>query len=243
MGILTGFIEGVIKFDSNGDKLILPFQDTVEEASFNYTSTNIFVETFGADGTKGRSDSCPYMRQCSFGLTSKNISWALMQAVTNTMAGDASRTLPAAQSYVVTAAQITSGVATFEVAWTPAVGEDIIASDGDGLNYPITFDTGEVTIGSVGVPIVAGTKVTISYRVAPTGTNNEIIIGDAGVLLGEIGLYGRFYGCPQTLLVEVPRAVIESNVEMGVGSDAASVGFTASALRNSAGEYAVITRI
>lgn len=243
MGIITGFIEGVITADQDGSPIALAFQNSIEEVTFNYTSMNISVDTFGADGTKGMSDSCPHKRECSFEIASKNISWALLQAVCNTLARDAERPLPGAQSFVLTAAQITSDVATVPVTWTPIVGEDILATDSLGTQYPVTFTGGSLSIGSTTVPAVAGTKVTVTFRVAATGSNNEIILGDDGVLLGEVGLYGRFFGCPDTLLIEVPRAIIQSNLTMNVNTDAASVGLTANALRNANGDYAIITKL
>jgi hypothetical protein len=247
MGLMTGFIEGIIKLTDDNQLKMLPFQDKIEGASFKYVTENIISETFGPDGMKGASESCPYRHECSIEISSKNIAWSLMQAATNTLARDAEVDTTRTYSTVLQAADITTGTATLDVTWTPVVGTTVVVADIDGNQYDATW-----TAGSAGPPVVpneleiegvtAGLKVTISYVEAATGTNNEIALG-TGPKLGEIGFYGRFSGCPDTYLVQINRAVIQANLDMSVETEAATASFMAMALRDPAGNFATIKRL
>ena len=148
-------------------------------------------------------------------------------------------------SYDVQDGEISSGDATITVSFTPlnTSGDSILVSDENGKHYDVTYDdtAGTITVTNPDGDIVAGQKLIISYKESASGTNNEIALG-SGSKLGEIGLYGRFFGCPDTLLIAIPRARINSNLEMSVGEEAASASLTATALRDSNGNFAIITR-
>jgi len=238
MGLITGFIEGLIKYDAAGVSKALPFQDKIEGANFKYMSESLLVETFGQDGMKGASEACPYRHECSIEFNSKNLAWSFLQAATNTIARASTVPSQITYSQVLTADTITAGTSTLTVDWTPVAGTDIIVSDINGIQYDVTLDSGSLEIEGV----TAGLKVTITYTEAPSGSNNEIALG-SGAKLGEIGVYGRFNGCPDTLLVQVNRAIIDANLEFAVGTDAASATLVAKALRDPAGNFATIKRL
>lgn len=241
MGLITGFIEGIIKLTDDGQLKMLPFQDKIEGASFKYVTENIISETFGPDGMKGASESCPYRHECSIEISSKNIAWSLMQAATNTLARDAQVAQQRTYSTVLQAADIALGDATLEVTWTPVVGSTVLVSDIEGTQYAATWTSGTPNTLVI-EDVTAGLKVTVSYQEAATGTNNEIALG-TGAKLGEIGFYGRFSGCPDTYLVQINRAIIQANLDLSIESDAATASFMAMALRDPDGNFATITRL
>lgn len=244
MGIVTGFIEGIITYN-DGEAKALPFQDKIEGVTFNYSTESLLVETFGSDGMKGASEACPYRHECSFEFTSKNLAWSFLQAATNTLARDAELVSNETYSYVLTADDITASVATLDVTWTPAAGTDVVVSDILGTQYPTTFTAGSpntLEIGDVSTPAVAGTKVTINYKEAASGTNNEIALG-SGTKLGEIGVYGRFFGCPDSYLIQSNRGIIDANLSFGVETDAATAALTVTCLRDPNENFAVIKRL
>jgi hypothetical protein len=245
MGIISGFIEGIITYN-DGVAKALPFQDKIEGAKFTYNSESLFVETFGADGMKGASESCPYRHECMVELRSKNLAWSFLQAASNTLARDSILPEKVTYSYVVQSGDITADVATIDVEWSPAADTGIVVADINGINYEdIEYTSGTpntLAFGGSNTPVVAGTRVTISYYLTASGTNNEIAIG-TGDKLGEIGIYGRWYGCPDTLAIQVNRAIIDANLELDVESDAAAAALTARALRDVNGNFATIKRI
>lgn len=241
MGLITGFIEGLITFDSEGSLRALPFQDKIEDATLSYTTENLFSETFGADGRKGMSEACPFRHELSVTLSSTNLAWSFLQAATNTLARDAEVPKRWAYSHVIKEAEITGGDATLEVDWTPVVGTDVLVSDIEGNQYDVTFSTGTPnTLVIEGV--TAGQSVNISYVRPASGTNNEIALG-SGEMLPEIGFYGRFFGCPDTLLVQVNRAIIQSELSMQVNTSPASAALTLMALRDAEGNFATIEKL
>ena len=241
MGMITGFIEGLLLYDVAGDLQALPFQDKIEGASFKYATESLFVETFGQDGMKGASEACPFRHDCSIELRSKNLAWSLLQAATNTIARAAQVGVRTQFSQVLTASDITAGTANLEVTWAPAVGSAVVVSDIDGINYAAVYTTGTPnTLEIAGV--TAGLKVTVSYVLPPIGANNEIALG-SGSKLGEVGLYGRFFGCPDTLIVQINRAIIDANLDLSVETDSASASLMARALRDADGNFATIRRL
>jgi len=234
--LLTGFIEGIITYN-DGVAKALPFQDKIEGATFKYMGESLEVETFSALGIKGRSQACPFREECSMELMSKDLAWSFLQAATNTIANDATQRQPVTFSAVLSTVNATPE-STYTLPSTPAVGTAVYVTDLEGTQY-------DVTVTGTGVVFDADytdTKVTFHYEIAPTGTNNEIQLG-AGSKLGEIGLFGRFFGCPDSLLVRINRAIIDPNLEMGVESDPASASLVAKALRDPNGNFAVITRL
>jgi YD repeat-containing protein len=244
-GIITGFVEGLITYTESGTAKMLPFADKIENATFTYTSESVMSETFSNQGIKGVSASCPFRESCSMQLGSSNLAWSFLQAASNTLARDGSINPRKSYSYVVQDADLDTGDATISVDFTPVNtnGDSILVADENGKHYEVTYDdsAGTITVTDPNGDITAGQKLIISYKEAASGTHNEIALG-SGSKLGEIGLYGRFFGCPDTLLIAIPRARIDSNLEMSVGEEAASASLTATALRDNNGNFAVITR-
>lgn len=242
--IITGYIEGALTFDNEGNVEMLPFADKVGTATFRYASESLISETFSSQGIKGASDACPFREECSMELSSDNLAWSFLQACFNTLAEDSDR---AARDQVSVVLSDTTGTEPSIVSTYTLTGivvsalDSVYVADENGTQYTVT-----ATVSGSDTEIefdddYTGQKVTISYVVAATGTGNLIKVG-SGTKLGEIGLYGRFKGCPNNLLVAIPRAIIQSNVEMSVGDGAASAGLTATALRDNLGNFAYIER-
>ena len=170
-------------------------------------------------------------------LMSKDLAWSFLQAASNTLANNATQRKPVTESVVLSTVNATPE-STYTLSQTPAVGTTIYVSDLEGVQYDVTV-TGTAVVFD---DDYTGTKVTFHYEVAPSGTNNEIQLG-AGSKLGEIGLYGRFFGCPDSLLIRINRAIIDPNLELGIESEAAKASLIAKALRDPYGNFAVITRL
>lgn len=238
-GIYTGFVEGLVRQNA-GVNTVLPFGDKVGTASFIYTSENVIVETFSSQGIKGASGSCPLREACSIELSSENLAWSFLEAAFNTLAIDADR--PQEQSISVVLSELVTTNSVYTLPFEVSAASAVEAADEDGIQYPVTavIGTGVTTVTFEGD--LTGEKVTIFYSVAPTGLNNQLSIG-SGTKLGEVGVYGRFSGCPDNILVTIPRGIIQSNVNMGAGDGAASAAMTINALRDAFGNFAYLTRI
>jgi hypothetical protein len=240
--IVTGFIEGLIK--TNGTEvIILPFADKIGGATLRYSSENLMVETFSQQGIKGASGSCPFRESMSVEFTSENLAWSFLQAATNTLAEDNDQLVSQSISVVLTATSGTPEVSTFvlEDVAVSTVGE-IYAADEDGVQYEVAV---AVTGGDSTFTFdedLSGQKVTIFYQLAATGTNNLIKLG-SGRKLGEVGVYGKFFGCPESYQVSIPRGIIQSNLELSVGENPGSAALTLMALRNNQGDYGYIQRL
>lgn len=168
-------------------------------------------------------------------LMSKDLAWGFLQAATNTIANDAVNRKPVTESAVLSDIDT---VSIYTLSATPAVGTTVYVSDLNGIQYAVTVTGTNVEFDDD----YTGTKVTFHYEVAASGTNNEIQLG-AGSKLGEIGLYGRFFGCPDSFLIRINRAIIDPNLEMKVDSSPAQASLMAKALRDPNGNFAVITRL
>ena len=239
--IISGFIEGALTFDNAGELQMLPFADKVGTATFNYSSENLISETFSAQGIRGASAACPFREECSMSLSSDNLAWAFLQACFNTLAEDDDRAARDQQSVVLTDVDGTPNSTYTLTGIVVSATDQVIVADEDGVDYAVTATVNGSDTDIVFDDDYTGTKVTISYVTAASGTNNLIKIG-SGQKLGEIGLYGRFKGCPDNYLVAIPRAVIQSGVDLTTGDSAASAGLTATALRDNSGNFAYLKR-
>jgi len=241
--IVTGFIEGLVK-TTGTEVIMLPFGDKVGGATFRYTTENQMVETFSQQGIKGISGSCPFREGCSIELTSENLAWAFLQAATNTLAEDSAALRDRSISVVLSTTDAGPPVVSTYVLTGVAVSTtgDIYAADEDGVQYDVTAT---VAAGDTTFEFDAnltGRKVTIFYQLPAAGDNNVIALG-SGQKLGEIGVYGRFFGCPENYQITIPRGIIQANLEMGVGENPGSAALTVMAIRNNNGDFALIERI
>lgn len=239
MGIITGFIEGIVTYDNAGTPEMLPFQDKIEGAKFNYLSETLKVETFSAQGVKGASAACPFREECMWELMSKDIAWSFLQAVTATL--DEAATVAYRTSDTVVLSTDDGNDSTIELGIAPAAGFDVIVSDLNGDQYAADLSGSTVTLTGAG--IIAGTKVTVSYGTTPGASAREINLGAGTTKLTEVGLYGTFYACPDSLLIVSNRVSIEANLNMEVGESPAEAVLKGTALRDSTGSFARILNL
>jgi hypothetical protein len=240
--IVTGFIEGLIK--TNGTEVIvLPFADKIGGATFRYASENLMVETFSQQGIKGASGSCPFREECSMELTSENLAWSFLQAATNTLAEDSDQLRSRSISVVLTDTDDGPPEVSEYVLDDVEVSllGDVYAADEDGIQYDVEVAVSGGDSTFTFDADLTGKKVTIYYQLAASGTNNLIKFG-SGQKLGEVGVYGRFFGCPENYQVVIPRGIIQSNLEMSAGDGPGSAALTVMALRNNVGDYAYLER-
>jgi len=236
MGIITGFIEGIAVYDSAGNPQLLPFQDKIEGAKFNYASETLKVETFSSGGIKGNSAACPFREECSWELMSKDISWAFLQAVTATL--DQASTIAYRTSDTVVLSTNDGTDSTIELGTAPAAGITVLVSDLNGTTYQADLSGSTVTLTGEGD--LTGTKVTVSYGTTPGVSAREIDLGGSANKLTEIGLYGTFFSCPNSLIIVSNRVSIEANLNMEVGEGPAEAILKGTALRDSTGSFARI---
>jgi hypothetical protein len=244
-GIYTGFIEGLIK-QTGGSEIVLPFSDKVGTANFNYSSENVIVETFSSQGIKGASGSCPLREACSIELSSENLAWSFLQAAFNTLAVVGTRVAEQSTSVVLTEVEGTAPnqTSTYTLPFEVSAEVPVVVSDEDGVQYDVTVTVGTGTTSIDFDDDFTNEKVTIFYGLAAgTPTIPDTINLGSGSKLGEIGVYGRFSGCPDNILVAIPRGIIQSNVTMGAGEGAASAAMTITALRDSFGNFAYLKRV
>jgi hypothetical protein len=235
MGLLTGFIEGSVTYDDSGTLTLLPFQDTIEEATFEYNGELIFSETFSNRGIKGASAACFHKEEAKFLFNTTNINWAFLQ--TAMAQRDEARTAPVPVSQTLVAV---ANMAAVQVTldFTPTTGTPITVANGDGVQFTGTATGAVVTIAGG----TAGDSYTVAYF-RDAGTDERSIEIGKNEKIRENAIYGRFYGCPDELLIVARRAVIQPSVSMGVGDNAAEAGLEAMCLRDEFGVFASIIRI
>ena len=196
----------------------------------------LFAETIGFDGIYGKSAACFHKREVGFKFMSQDISWSFLQLAMSQASTPRTAPVPVGKTLQVGA----GGAVTLPSA--PVSGQPIAVADIEGVDYAFTVSGSTVTItGPLPVP-AEGSRVTVSYfEAAPAGAK-EIAIG-TGDIIKEVSLYGRFYGCPDSLLVIANRVVIKPTVTLGVKSgSAASAGLEAMALRDTLGNFAYIIK-
>lgn len=240
--IVTGFIEGLIKVIGT-EVIVLPFADKVGGATLTYTTENLMVETFSQQGIKGASGSCPFRESLSIEFTSENLAWAFMQAATNTLAEDSDLARSDSVSVVLTQTSGTPTVSTYVLTGVEAsTSGEIYAADEDGIQYDVSATVAGGNTTFTFDANLTGQKVTIFYQLSASGTNNLLKLG-SGQKIGEVGVYGTFFGCPESYRVTIPRGIIQANLEMAVGENPGSATLTVMALRNDLGDYGYIERI
>lgn len=236
--LITGFIEGLIKYDDVGTIKVLPFQDKIEGFGINYVTEAQFVETFSANGIKGASAACPFREELTVSMNSSNLAWSFLQAAFQTIANDASEPYTMSESVVLSETDGTDS--TMSLSYTPSTDPTVdgpIAATAEGEQLPITVAGTTVTFTGD----LTGQKVTVTYSVDPSGTNNEIQIGGGQKIL-NVGIYGQFFGCPDSWLVAIPQAQLTANVNLEVGDNPASASLEARALRDAKGNFAYLQR-
>ena len=238
--LTTGIIEGQFRYDNGGTLELLPFQDAIENATLSYNTTQLLVETFSANGIKGASAACPFSESLTISMGSSNLLWSFLQAALGTRGNDATEPELKSVSPVLSVTTGSPEVSTYDLGEAPLAdpARPLLAADAEGNQLPVTVSGTTVTFESD----LTGQKITISYFVAASGTNNEIQLG-AGDKILETGIYCRFFGCPDTYVVAVPRAVISSNVAFTIGDSPASATFEANALRDPKGNFAYILKV
>ena len=238
----NGFLEGSVR-QNGGDLDFLPFGD-VGEATMIYNSENTIIETFSRTGIKGASSSCPLREELSFQVSSESITWNLLQIALNTRAEDNDQNLERSDTFTLTTVSGTepNEVSTLVLPFAVSVAADVVVADVEGVQFDVSTSVDANVTTVTFDDDYTGQVVSVKYSLAPTGENNLIKVGQ-GAKLGEVGVYGRFKGCPDSLLVVVPRGIIQSELNLSAADGAASAGFTIQALRDSQGNYAYVQKI
>ena len=247
LGILKGYVNGTVWEGKGASRIMLPFQDTVVEAEFTYTGELVMTETFSEQGILGASAACLQKEACGFTLSSDDLSWSLLQAAT--LSSAAERTAPVMVTETVVLSQVATDVSTYTLQYTPVTTAPELEAAGlptvgvsvagiDGEQYTPTIAGSVVTLDDD----YTGESVTFQYLRAPLTGEETIYLGQ-GARRQNVGVYGRFFGCPGSLLIVAPNCAVNPNLAMGVSDgNIASVGLELMALRTN-GYFAEITRL
>lgn len=242
LGIIKGFVQGTVWSGKGNSRLMLPFQDTILEAEFSYTGENVMTETFSDGGVLGASAACLQKEACSVTLATEDISWAMLKAAT--LSESVTRATPVLVTETLTMTGTTATLSYPAVteatdvtaAGLPTSGVSVADVDGAQLASTVTGATLTVTAAE------AGDRLTVQYLREPLAGEETIFLG-AGNRIQQVGVYGKFFGCPGSLLVVVPRAVISPNLTFGVSSGSvAKATLELQALRTD-GYFAEVTRL
>lgn len=238
--IITGFIEGIIRTTTAGDEIILPFSDKIEGVTFRWESENTIVETFSQQGIKGATAACPFREMGSIEFRSKALAWSFLQAATGYLDQEATDPEPVTFSTVLsqTSGSPGSEVSTITLPSTPVVGLSVLVADEDGKQIAGTVSGTTVTL----TENLTNQKVTVNYFKTPIADTRQIALG-AGTRIGEVAVYGQFFGCPGSILMYANRGVIKSALEFGIETDAAQAALTIDLLRDDKGAFAYLTKL
>ena len=248
LGIIKGFVQGNVWALQNGSRVFLPFQDTVQSAEFMYSGELVETTTFSDQGVLGASRACLQSEECGFTMETSDISWNFLQAATLSTAE--TRTKPVLVTETFTASDVTADpfteitVSNTIVTTQADLDEYSLPASGvsvaglDGTQYAATVSGSVVTLDQD----VTGTRVTVQY-LRPALTTEEVIYLGAGARRQEVGVYGKFFGCPGVLLIVAPRCAVTPGLSFGVSSGSvASASLNLKALRTN-GYFAEITRL
>ena len=247
LGILKGFVNGTVWEGEGASRIMLPFQDTVVQAEFTYTGDLVMTETFSEQGILGASAACLQKEACGFTLSSDDLSWSLLQA--STLSSAVERTKPVMVTETITLNQLDEGNSTHTLAYTPVVTAPELAEAGlPTVGLSVAGIDGQQLTPTIAGSIVTldddytGDNVTFQYLRAPL-TGEETIYLGSGDRRQNVGVYGKFFGCPGSLLIVAPNCAVNPNLAMGVSDGSiASVGLELMALRTN-GYFAEITRL
>lgn len=251
LGLLKGFAEGTVWSGDGDSRILLPFQDTILEAEFTYTGDLVMSETFSSQGILGASAACLQKEACGFNMTSDNLSWSMLQAATLSTA--ATRTDPVMVIETITARETDDGggspVTTVTVSNTPVTttadldnyglpASGVKVANIDGVQLAATVSGSIITLDDN----YSGDAITVQYLRDPL-TEEEVIYLGQGQRRENVGVYGRFFGCPGSILIVAPNCAVNPNVSMGVSDGStASLSIELMCLRTN-GYFAEITRL
>jgi len=248
IGILKGFVQGSVWSGRGNSRVFLPFQDTILEAKFMYSGETVEAKTFSDAGILGTSNSCLQSEEAGFEMSTQDISWSLLQAAT--LSSAVTRTSPVLVTETFTASTVVGDDSTVTLSATPVVNnaaaEDIYGlpdagfsvADIDGKQLVATLAGSVVTLDGD----LTGTQVTVQYLRAPLAQEEVIYLG-AGERRQEVGVYGKFFGCPGSLLIVAPKCAVVPSLDFGVsGGNTATAGLKLQCIRSN-GYFAEITRL
>lgn len=248
IGLIKGFVQGCVWSGSGSERIFLPFQDTVMEATFSYTGELVESMTFSDQGVMGASQACLQSEACGFNMVTEDISWSFLQA--STLSTAETRTKPVLVTETFTASDVTADPFTeltlsntpvttsadLAESGLPTVGVSVAGIDGNQLAATVSGST--VTLDQD----VTGQRITVQYLRAALSTEEVIYLGQ-GQRREQVGVYGKFFGCPGTLLIVAPKCAVTPSLEFGVSSGSvAQAGLNLQALRQN-GYFAEITRL
>lgn len=223
MALLTGFINGLIRWDENPSTTkIIPFQSAIENVTLTYSGNLLTSKTFNSRGIKVATAGCLSEVEATIEFSSTNITFGLLQAAAATLFENNTTD----DDVYVSIDAVPPAAGTITLPSTPLSGTVVVA-DADGVIYPGTVSG---TTWTATVPAnVAGRRVTASYARAGVTTEKVIRVG-SGQPLPPVGVYGKFFSCEAGYTFMANRVIIVPNLNLTVGDNPAEIGFTGTIL-------------
>jgi hypothetical protein len=247
IGLLKGFAQGAVWEGQGGSRILLPFQDTVISATMAYTGELAMTETFSDQGILGASQACLQKEAVEFTLESSDLSWSMLLAAT--LSSSVARTAPVMVSETFTASDVDDDNTVHLLSAVPVVtAPELVAAGLPGSGVSVADINGSQIVGTLTGSTLTldddytGSAITVHYLRAPLDGEETIYLG-SGDRREQVGFYGKFFGCPGSLLVVAPRCAVQPNLSAGVSDGStASLGLSLKALRTN-GYFAEITRL
>lgn len=226
MSILTGFVEGIVRYTSDNSLQAIPFQSSIGSATLTYSGTTEVVKTFNSSGIKVASGACLTEIEATIEFTTSIASLGVLQAATGTLIETLGSNPTDEWVYSDSAALPSNGEINLSF---QAVAGSAICTLEDGTKLTGTLDTPRTKFTVTTPTGNVGKRVTVSYKIAATQGQKVLRLG-SGDRLPAVGLYGRFFGCEQTYLAQMNRVILAPNLSLGVGDGAAEISFTGTIL-------------
>lgn len=248
LGILKGFVQGSVWSGKGNTRVFLPFQDTILEAKFMYSGEIVEAKTFSDAGILGTSNACLQSEEAGFEMSTGDISWSMLQAAT--LSSAQSRTTPVLVTETFTASTLVAGDSTVTLSATPVI-DNAAAEAIYGLpdaGFSVADIDGVQIVGTLAGSVftldgdMTGQNITVQYLRAPLAAEEVIYLG-SGERRQEVGVYGKFFGCPGSLLIVAPKCAVVPSLDFGVsGGNTATAGLKLQCIRSN-GYFAEITRL
>lgn len=247
VGLLRGIAAASILYPTATSQILLPFNDSITEATAEFTGELVSAQTFSEQGVLGISSACLASEGLTFSLNSQDVTWSMLQSYFLTQASTLG--IPLVTEEVVTLSDVdATPVSTYTLQGTPVtVAADleannlpvsgVVAADEDGTQYAITVTGSNVEFDDD----YTGTKVTFRYLVA--ASSQQVIQVGKGERLSVGGFVGKFITCGEEILIVAPKvAVLPSGGFTVDGNTPASVGVQLTAIRTD-GRFADVIRL
>lgn len=215
--ILNGFIDGFLRWTANEVAVGLPLPKILT-AEFVYEGTLDMATSLSNQGVRSVSASTLGEESGMINCSAEDLEWVLFQVSTGYLDEAAEGNVPVVE-YITLSTVGGGGDSTLVTRYPVVADTDVVVADYLGSQYTNTVvTTTNSTVTLTGAGDKTGTRVAVSYfRALGSPAERRIRLG-ASTRLPRFGLYGRFYGNGETLLVFANNAVVKPSANLAGGS-------------------------